>query len=52
MPQGIELAILLTAALAVVLLLFGAGYWYLVRRDHQSDDLTGEPAEDERGAGG
>ena len=52
MPQGIDLAILLTAALAVVLLLFAAGYWYLVRRDHQSDDLTGEPADEERRARG
>ena len=42
MTQGIELAILLTAALAVVILLFAGGYWYFVKRDHQSDDLTDE----------
>jgi membrane protein implicated in regulation of membrane protease activity len=52
MPRGVELAILLTAALAVVLLLFAAGYWYFVKRDHQSDELTGEYADDERGRRG
>jgi len=48
-PEGIELAILLTAALAVVLMLFAAGYWYFVKRDHQGDDLSGDYAEDQRG---
>jgi hypothetical protein len=52
MPRGIELAILLTVVLAVVLLLFAVGYWYFVKRDHQSDDLTGDLADDERGPRG
>jgi hypothetical protein len=52
MPRGIELAILLTAALAVVLVLFAAGYWYFVKRNHQSDDLSGDYAEEERGPRG
>lgn len=52
MPRGVELAILLTAALAVVLLLFAAGYWYFIRQDHQSDDLSGDYADDERGPRG
>ncbi len=42
MPPGIEQAILLTVALAVTILLFAGGYWYFVKRDHQSDDLTDE----------
>jgi len=50
MPRGVELAILLSAALAVVLLLFAVGYWYFVKQDHQSDDLTGDYADDEGGA--
>jgi uncharacterized membrane protein YphA (DoxX/SURF4 family) len=49
MPHGILIGALLTAAMAVVLLLFAAGYWYFVHRDHQSDDLTGDYADDERG---
>jgi hypothetical protein len=40
LPNGIVLGLVLTAALAVVLSLFGAGYWYLVKRNHQSDDTS------------
>jgi hypothetical protein len=40
LPSGVVLGMVLTAALAVVLLLFGAGYWYLVKRNHQGDDTT------------
>jgi hypothetical protein len=39
-PSGIVIGMMLTAALAVVLLVFGAGYWYLVKRNHQADDTT------------
>jgi hypothetical protein len=39
-PRGVELGMVLTAALAVVLLVFAGGYWYLIKRNHQADDPT------------
>jgi hypothetical protein len=50
-PRGVGLGMVLTAALAVVLLLFAGGYWYLIKRNHQADDpklshdedATGDP---------
>jgi len=47
-PGGVLLGMVLTCALAVVLLAFGGGYWYLVKRNHQADDTTSHyPADDE-----
>jgi hypothetical protein len=52
LSRGLLIGILLTAAMAVVLLLFGAGYWYFVSRNHQADDLSEDYADDERGPRG
>jgi hypothetical protein len=48
LSRGILIGILLTAALAVVLLLFAGGYWYFVSRGHEADDLTDDHADEER----
>lgn len=50
--RGLGLGLVLTAAMAVVLLLFAGGYWYLVARNHQADDTTDEYVENERGPQG
>lgn len=39
-PRAVELGMVLTAALAVVLLVFAGGYWYLIKHNHQADDPT------------
>jgi hypothetical protein len=47
LPDGVWLGMLLAAALAVVLAGFGAGYWYLVKRNHQADEISDEYADDQ-----
>jgi hypothetical protein len=52
LSRGLLTGILLTAAMAVVLLLFAGGYWYFIARNHQSDDLSEDYADDEKGPRG
>ncbi|MDQ4007110.1 MAG: hypothetical protein M3211_03305 [Actinomycetota bacterium] len=50
LPDGVWLGIVLAAALAVVLFGFGAGYRYLVKRNHQSDEVADAYANDQLGS--
>ena len=50
LADGVWLGIVLAAALAVVLLGFGAGYWHLVKRNHQADEITDDYADDQLGS--
>ncbi|MDQ4085785.1 MAG: hypothetical protein M3165_08215 [Actinomycetota bacterium] len=52
LSRGLLIGILLTTAMAMVLVMFAGGYWYLVKRDHQSDDLSDDYADEERGPRG
>jgi hypothetical protein len=52
LPDGVWLGIVLAAALAVVLLGFGAGYWYLVKRNHQADEIADDYSNDRLGSQG
>ena len=52
LSRGLLIGILLTAAMAVVLLLFAGGYWYLVSRNHQADDISDDYADEEKGPRG
>jgi hypothetical protein len=45
-PRGLVIGMLLTAALAVVLLLFAGGYWYLIKRSHQADEPVSRAEQD------
>jgi hypothetical protein len=44
--RGLVIGMLLTAALAVVLLLFAGGYWYLIKRNHQADEPVSHADQD------
>lgn len=52
LEQGVVLAFVLAGALAVVFGVFGAGYWYLVLRNHQGDEPTEDYLGGERGPRG
>ena len=52
LSRGLLIGILLTAAMAVVLLMFGGGYWYFIARNHQADDLSEDYADEEKGPRG